>query len=246
MLVWLIYVGCSVAAIALCRLEWAFARSVCRAALASGATGTKRLLAKSLEDEAFWRVVLASMSLAIAALATANRAAYGPPTLQVNGFQVGIRALLIGIPCVLFLKSYRTRHVRLAFADAALHSDEFDEEMREPYMTALWESTAMLVVDADSGIIVRSSTRADELFMYPAGYLIGMNVDRLVPVNVRESHAASRRAYAADPSTRYSHGTRFKGLRRDGTEIPLAIQLVPVLNNSRILVLVSDTTPMEV
>lgn len=245
MAIWLFYIGCSLAALLLCRLEWSFARSVWWAALTAGTKGVRRLLAKSMKQEASLRMVLAGMSLGIAALATANVLVNGASQARPNGFQLGIRLLLIGTPCVLLWKALGNRHVRISFADAALHSDEFSDELHAPYMQALWDASAIIVADMDSGLIVQASDTAERLFGYPYGALLGLNVERLVPEAQRSAHAGHRRAYAVRPHARPMHASAtFSGQRMDGSTLRLQIQLVPVLGNSRVLVLASEVTPL--
>lgn len=231
MAVWLIFVGCSIAALILCRSEWVAACAIWRAAVTAGTKGVKRLLAKNIKEEASLRVVLTAMSLGIALLATLNVAVNGPSPVRPNGYQVGIRLLLIGMPCVLVWKAWRNQRVRLAFADAAVHSDEFTHELHAPYMQALWDVSAIIVADRDSGVIVQVSDEAERLFGYPDGALLGLNVERLVLDWKR----------IVPNVTAMTSG--LTGRRMDGTTITLLSQLVPVLGNSRVLVLASESTP---
>ncbi len=85
-----------------------------------------------------------------------------------------------------------------------------------------------LVVDGD-GRIVLTNSRAETLFGYAPGALLGEPVDRLVPNDQREAHPALRRAYAARPTPRPMGGEReLYAQRRDGSTFPVEVALNPL------------------
>jgi len=86
---------------------------------------------------------------------------------------------------------------------------------------------AILVTDGD-GIICGANPRATELFGYPAGELIGLRVDNLVPARFRGRHPSHRENYAAHPRTRQMGAAmNLFALRKDGSEFPVDIMLKP-------------------
>lgn len=86
----------------------------------------------------------------------------------------------------------------------------------------------MLVADA-SGRILLANLMADRIFGYEPGELLGMQVDQLVPDSIRGTHGAMRASFMNNGSKRTMEGSpRLKGLRKDGSELPLAITLSPL------------------
>lgn len=52
------------------------------------------------------------------------------------------------------------------------------------------------------GSIAQANVRAEQMFGYPPGGLVGVNVDALIPEELREKHARNRGLYEYSPSTR--------------------------------------------
>ncbi|MBI2894030.1 MAG: PAS domain-containing sensor histidine kinase [Deltaproteobacteria bacterium] len=88
---------------------------------------------------------------------------------------------------------------------------------------------AMLVVDG-AGTILHASARAESLFGYGKGELVGRVVEDLVPESLRAAHARSRREYAQAPHARPmgAPGLDLRAVRRDGASFPAEISLCPV------------------
>lgn len=94
----------------------------------------------------------------------------------------------------------------------------------------LLESTpnAMVLVD-ESGSIVLINTRAESLFGYAKGELLGKTVAMLVPSRSRDAHAGLLSGFFRSPEARsMGVGRELFGLRKDGVEIPVEIHLNPV------------------
>jgi len=88
--------------------------------------------------------------------------------------------------------------------------------------------SAMVVVGPD-GLIVRANARAEALFGYDVGELTNLQVDRLVPENVRGRHAGHRAGFQADGSTRtMGLGLELYARRKDGTQFPVEVGLAPL------------------
>ena len=98
---------------------------------------------------------------------------------------------------------------------------------------------AVVVVDA-GGRVVRVNGRAEALSGCSRDELLGMAVDELAPVGLRQAHVAHRTAYQLHPTVR-TMGThleiRFR--RRDGSEFPADIALSPVVTDRGVHVVAS-------
>ena len=85
----------------------------------------------------------------------------------------------------------------------------------------------MLIVDADGSIIV-ANPKAHDLFGYPAGNLIGRDVDELVPADIRPRHAAMRARFnnCADGHLHLGKvAGSVRAARLDGSEFPIELGL---------------------
>ncbi|MBP3955599.1 PAS domain S-box protein [Gemmata sp. G18] len=103
-------------------------------------------------------------------------------------------------------------------------------------------STAEVVLDALSdGILtvgpgerVRfANRRAEEMFGYAPGELVGVHVDALVPESARNRHDEQRAEYAARPRIRpMCPCADIKGRRKDGVEFPVTVVLAPLADGT--------------
>jgi two-component system, cell cycle sensor histidine kinase and response regulator CckA len=85
-----------------------------------------------------------------------------------------------------------------------------------------------IVLGDSSGRIALANRRAEELFGYELGELVGREVELLVPERFRSAHLDHRAAYATDPRTReMGAGLELYGQRKDGSEFPVEISLTP-------------------
>ena len=83
----------------------------------------------------------------------------------------------------------------------------------------------MIVVD-DDGVIALCNPRAEALFGYEKGGLVGLNVDQLVPAAVRAGHAANRARFAGERRIgAMGASLDLFGLRKDGSEFPIEVGL---------------------
>jgi two-component system sensor histidine kinase/response regulator len=97
----------------------------------------------------------------------------------------------------------------------------------ESWFRSIIESApdGMLVVDAD-GRILLSNPKAEKIFGYEFGELVGTAIGQLVPTASRGSHAEMRASFMEEGQSRLmGEGINVAGLRKDGTEFPLAISL---------------------
>ena len=95
---------------------------------------------------------------------------------------------------------------------------------------------ALLLVN-DEGKIVLANAQAETIFGYPPGGLAGLSVDQLLPERFRKQHKGHRKAFFSDPKLR-AMGTRTElfGLRKDGVEFSIAINLAPVKTESGLVI----------
>jgi two-component system sensor kinase FixL len=118
-----------------------------------------------------------------------------------------------------------------------MHSDEY---------RAVFEGApdGILVVD-HLGIVRTANPMAASLFGYEREELTWQNVDLLVPMATRGSHADHRAQYARAPHARpMGVGLDLSGRRKDGSEFPAEISLSPLEtpDGIRIIVTVRDIT----
>jgi PAS domain S-box-containing protein len=94
-----------------------------------------------------------------------------------------------------------------------------------------------LILVGQTGAILLANAQADEMFGYERGQLTGLSVDELVPRRLRGQHGAHRQGFFAAPKLR-PMGARGQlyGLRKDGTEFAIAINLAPVQTESGLVV----------
>ncbi len=87
---------------------------------------------------------------------------------------------------------------------------------------------AAILVDR-SGSIVAANPSAESCFRYPAGGLAGVQVEALVPSRLRTRHVGHRHDFGQNPSRRpMGAGLELWALRRDGSELPVDISLIPL------------------
>lgn len=239
-----VFVVTTVIAVLVSGLEWGETRRILAMTKESIEKSVRRhvirlRMAKMIEHEAKLRIFLQMEFFAVAILASLN-----PVKPAVSGYVLASRLILISMPAILMLKALMNRADRMALVDAAQSQGAYDDELQSSYLAALWESLPILVVDTETGIIAHASPSADELFKYPAGSLVNISVDRLVPDHLRAAHKNHRAGYALKPTARPMGQTmKLVGRCMDGSEVPVSIQLVPILGNSRILAILMTVGP---
>ena len=94
---------------------------------------------------------------------------------------------------------------------------------------------AMIVVDRQ-GVIVLTNAHAERLFGYEEGALVGLQVEALLPLALRQAHVAHRAQYVAHPRERaMGAGYELTGIRADGRSFPVEIGLSPVAASREML-----------
>lgn len=86
-----------------------------------------------------------------------------------------------------------------------------------------------MILSDFSGRIVLVNSNAERLFGYSRDEMVGKKIEILIPVRFRNRHPRHRADYYADPQIRpMENGRELPGLRKDGTEIRVEINLSPV------------------
>ncbi|MDP3842004.1 MAG: PAS domain S-box protein, partial [Oxalobacteraceae bacterium] len=97
----------------------------------------------------------------------------------------------------------------------------------------------MLLVGND-GIIVFANGATETAFGYAPNELKGMNVDQLVPLHSRSSHAHYRKAFETSRTQHPNDAKRpLAAVYKDGTEFPVEISLSPISMDGQPVVIAS-------
>ncbi len=97
--------------------------------------------------------------------------------------------------------------------------------------------SGMMVVDR-TGQIVLVNGEIENLFGYRREELIGQSVERLVPTDLRKRHAKLRMGFVKEPQCRRTGlGRELVGMRKDGSEFPVEIELNPIHIRDGLLIL---------
>ena len=101
--------------------------------------------------------------------------------------------------------------------------------IQDDYRLALEAApTGILMLDS-KGTIVLVNALIEELFGYSRAELLGEPIDLLIPERHQTQHPGLRGALLGDCKTRPVGGAReLRGVRRDGTELPIEIGLNPL------------------
>ena len=106
---------------------------------------------------------------------------------------------------------------------------------------------AILVVGMD-GRIETANRECERCFGYPRDQLLGRAIEMLVPAPLRDRHTAQREHFFAErlsaEPVRMGRGAVLHGLRQDGTEFPVEINLSAVRTDqgTKVLAVISDVT----
>jgi diguanylate cyclase (GGDEF)-like protein/PAS domain S-box-containing protein len=103
----------------------------------------------------------------------------------------------------------------------------------------VFEALPDAMVGADRGGRIRFvNRRAEAMFGYEPGELVGLPIEVLVPESLRAVHRGQRKGYLADPKTRVlGHLSDLTGRKRDGTEFPVDIGLAHIGTGDDLLVI---------
>jgi PAS domain S-box-containing protein len=95
------------------------------------------------------------------------------------------------------------------------------------------------VIVAGNHQLVQVNGRAERLFGYARDELVGRSIDTLVPAAQRDKHRQGFDAYFAQPRVMHlgATGPEIRALRKDGTEVPIELDLSPLETEAGPLVL---------
>jgi PAS domain S-box-containing protein len=113
---------------------------------------------------------------------------------------------------------------------------------REPAESLAWAMLHSMpdgvVMIEDGGRIVFANRRAESLFGYSRGELLGENIEILIAPAGRDAHRDHRARYGEAPIPRpMGDGARLLGVRRDGSGLPVDVSLSPLVEGSRRLIM---------
>ncbi len=95
------------------------------------------------------------------------------------------------------------------------------------------------VIVNSSGEIVVVNHKAEALFGYQPGELIGQPVQVLVPEAARDRHPGQVELFFTNPRVRHmGSGLKLSGRRRDGSEFPADIALSPLHEGDELFTIV--------
>lgn len=116
----------------------------------------------------------------------------------------------------------------------------------EAMFSAVLESAPYAVLTLnEEGVVVVANSQAEALFGYRRDELVGTSVERLLPEQLRQLHAAHRRDYHRSPRVRpMGPGLDLSARRKDGSVFPAQISLSPLHTDEGMLVtaIVRDIT----
>jgi PAS domain S-box-containing protein len=120
-----------------------------------------------------------------------------------------------------------------------IHRDISERKQVEEQFRLIVESTpnAIVMVNAH-GNIVLANLQTEKFFGYRREELVGQPVEILVPERFRTEHAGYRASFFASPAARpMGAGRDLYGRRKDGSEFPVEIGLIPIQTGEGLLVL---------
>ena len=112
------------------------------------------------------------------------------------------------------------------------------KRLEHRFRQALESAPYAIVMIDESGTIEIVNSQTEVFFGYSRDELIGQPVEMLVPERFRNAHVGFRQTYLADPVSRMMGiGRDLYGLRKDGTEFSVEIDLSLIDNHDETLVL---------
>ncbi|WP_101757399.1 ATP-binding protein [Oceanicoccus sp. KOV_DT_Chl] len=110
-----------------------------------------------------------------------------------------------------------------------IHNTTAQYEEQENLTLLINQAPIALIVADEDGNITFANAQADQLFGYQPEQLQQLKIEALVPDNVKSQHPKNRLNFRKNPAARaMGEGRDLKGLRKNGTEIPIEIGLSPL------------------
>jgi PAS domain S-box-containing protein len=106
--------------------------------------------------------------------------------------------------------------------------EEFDKKNDE-FGQVVEMAPNALIMTSQAGVIEMANRRAEEIFGYARGEIIGQSIEILLPENLRHEHVKSRGEYVHNPTPRaMGVGRDLQARHKDGHQIPVEIALNPI------------------
>ncbi|WP_129339259.1 EAL and GGDEF domain-containing protein [Cellulomonas endophytica] len=157
-----------------------------------------------------------------------------------------------GVPCRVAAVAVREReglldHVALTVLDDREAQDRLEglagrADRADALLRALPDA---VIVTGPEGRVVETNSQAEALLGYGPGELVGQGIEVLVPAPARDDHRRKRERYgASDHSRSMFTGPGLDAVRRDGTHVPVEVNLAgATLDGRRVVVAaVRDTS----
>ncbi len=105
----------------------------------------------------------------------------------------------------------------------------FDQEHMPSGMRLLEAAPDAIVVMTRAGKIALVNEQAEKIFGYPREELLGQEIEMLIPERLKDRHTAHQADNPSHPKIRpMGVALEMYGLRKDGTEFPVEINLSPL------------------
>lgn len=125
------------------------------------------------------------------------------------------------------IKPYNERDLGITIEIALTHYKPSIKMLEQKCRNFLEVLPDPIIISDKKGIII-ANKRAEEVFGYKWSEMIGNPIEMLLPERFRNAHPGHREAYYANPSIRPMGAWReLFARRKDGTEIPVSINLAP-------------------
>ncbi|PHS11140.1 MAG: hypothetical protein COA78_10385 [Blastopirellula sp.] len=127
-----------------------------------------------------------------------------------------------------------------------LSKEKEQTKQAEDYLKAVIGSipSGIILVDQERNILLVNS-ETERIFEYSQTELIGQPIEMVVPFQIREEHVHMFASFIADPSVRGIGVDRdLKGVRKDGTNVPVEVSLSPVMTKAglQVVSIINDIT----
>ena len=112
------------------------------------------------------------------------------------------------------------------------------KQAEERFRLAVESAPNAIILMNREGLIEMVNSQTEKFFGYDSAQLVGLDVERLVPVRFRGIHPEHRKSFLADPQIRpMGAGRDLHGVRQDGSEFPVEIGLTPLETSTGLLVM---------
>jgi two-component system CheB/CheR fusion protein len=137
---------------------------------------------------------------------------------------IGYRSMVLNAREV-HLESKGPKTILLAIEDVTDRT-QAEELVRQRELTIQNAASQAILSLGPDGRIVMANRMAEMMFGYTREEFLGLPLESLLPQRFREAHAAHRARLSAAPQDRSAEPPlELKGLRKDGTEFPIAVNL---------------------